>query len=327
MRFSIIVPLYNRPEEIKELLASLAEQDFFAGGGTQSCEIIVVEDGSKVPSGDIVESFKEILPIKYFTKENGGPALARNFAAERSVGEWLIFLDSDTVLPNGWLSAIDVATRESIDAFGGADSAREDFTPVQKAINYSMTSLFTTGGIRGNKKSAEKFHPRSFNMGVKRELFEKLGGFSAMRFGEDIDLSIRIFESGAKCVFVEDGWVYHKRRVDFKKFYRQVKASGAARIALSRRHRGSLKLVHLMPTAFTLYLIAALIVAPLCYWTLAPLALWAALITIDSTLKLGGIEMGLLSLYASVVQLTGYGLGFIAALVGGGKNLDKKLYN
>lgn len=335
MRFSIIIPLYNRPEEIKELLESFVLQDFLQQQcGENQCEVVVVEDGSDISSREIVESFVGKIPVKYFEKENGGPASARNFAAERSEGDWLIFLDSDTVLPSGWLSSIDreislgeVGERVAFDAFGGPDRASDDFSPVQKAINYSMTSVFTTGGIRGGKKSMEKFHPRSFNMGIRRELFEELGGFSAdMRFGEDVDLSIRIFESGANCVLIPDAWVYHKRRVDFKKFYRQVRASGGARVVLSRKHKGTLKLVHLMPLGFTLYFVSALVVAPLCYWVAAPFVLWASLIVVDATIRTGGVEMGVLSLCASVVQLLGYGVGFLKTLFGGGKKLDKKFY-
>ncbi|MFI3286907.1 MAG: glycosyltransferase [Rikenellaceae bacterium] len=335
MRFSIIIPLYNRPEEIKELLESLLLQDFLQQkGAVEQCEIVVVEDGSDISSAEIVENFSDRLPVKYFVKENGGPASARNYAAERSGGQWLIFLDSDTVLPSGWLSSIAEGVRLSemgeiakFDAFGGPDRASADFTPVQKAINYSMTSVFTTGGIRGGKKSMEKFHPRSFNMGISREVFEKLGGFDgSMRFGEDVDLSIRIFESGANCVLLPDAWVYHKRRVDFRKFYRQVRASGGARITLSRKHKGSLKLVHLMPLGFTLYFFAGLVLSPLCYWVGVPFAVWSSLIIIDATIRTGGIEMGILSLWASVVQLLGYGIGFLKALFGGGKNLDKKFY-
>ncbi len=328
MRFSIVIPLYNRPEEIFELLESFEHQDFIQDSeAANQVEIIVVEDGSEVSSSGVVESFVERLPIIYLEKENGGPASARNFGVSHSCGEWIIFLDSDTVLPMGWLSAISEATKGEIDAFGGPDRASEDFTPIQKAINYSMTSLFTTGGIRGGGKSLEKFHPRSFNMGLRRELFDRVGGFSSdMRFGEDIDLSIRLFEAGARCVLVPDAWVYHKRRVDFKKFYRQVRASGGARVVLSRKHRGTLKLVHLMPSAFSIYLLFAALTVTICPYVMAPVALWAALITIDSSVKNRGIEIGILSVVASVVQLWGYGWGFIMALLGGAKRLDRNFY-
>ncbi len=327
MLFSIIIPLYNRPDEIKELLESMTVQSYFeTAEGADNYEIVIVEDGSSISSEQIINEFNERLNIKYFTKENGGPASARNYAAERAEGEWLIFLDSDTVIPEGWLVAIS-KNISTVDAFGGADRASDDFSPVQKAINYSMTSFFTTGGIRGSKKSVEKFHPRSFNMGIKKCLYEKLGGFSAdMRFGEDIDLSIRIFESGARCVFIEDAWVYHKRRVDFKKFYRQVRASGGARIALTKKHKGTLKLVHLLPFGFTVFVFMTLIATPICHWAALPLAAWAALITIDATIRLGGVEMGFLALYSSFIQLIGYGIGFLKALCGMNKNLDKKFY-
>ncbi len=322
MRYSIIIPLFNRPEEIRELLDSLTTQEYWL-----DTEVIIVEDGSTIKSNDIVASYTDRLDIKYLEKENSGPAMARNYGVKHSCGEWLIFLDSDTVMPKEWLQAVNKEiVKGEIDAYGGPDRASKDFSPIQKAINYSMTSLFTTGGIRGNKKSVEKFHPRSFNMGIRREWFDRVDGFAQMRFGEDVDLSIRLIKAGARTVLIPEAWVYHKRRVDFKKFFRQVRASGAARIALSKKHPGTLKIVHLLPLCFTIFAVATVVALPFIPYVWAPIALWAGLITIDATIKNGGIELGILSLVASVVQLTGYGIGFLMAMLGGGKNLDRKFY-
>ncbi|MFI3298256.1 MAG: glycosyltransferase [Rikenellaceae bacterium] len=324
MRYSIVIPLFNRPSEISELLESLVHQSLPLDG---LAEVVVVEDGSTISSQQVIELYSERLTIKYLTKENEGPALARNFGVEHSQGEWLIFLDSDTVMPEGWLEAVDRGVkRGDIDAWGGADRASADFTPVQKAINYSMTSMLTTGGIRGKKKSAEKFHPRSFNMGMKRELFLKVGGFSAMRFGEDIDLSIRLMQAGARTVLLPEAWVYHKRRVDFRKFYRQVRASGVARVWLSKRHRGSLKIVHLFPMCFVWFVVATVVGAAFTPWAWSLLGLWAAMITLDSSVRNGGIEIGILSLVASFVQLWGYGVGFMWGVMGATKNVEKNFY-
>lgn len=194
MRYSVIIPVYNRPDEVDELLQSLTQQSF------KDFEVIVVEDGSSIPCKPVTEKYQELLDVHYYDKPNSGPGQTRNYGAERSKGEYLIILDSDCILPEGYFLAVEEELQhEAADAFGGPDRAHESFTDIQKAINYSMTSFFTTGGIRGGKKKMDKFYPRSFNMGVRREVYQALGGFSRMRFGEDIDFSIRIFKGGYTC--------------------------------------------------------------------------------------------------------------------------------
>lgn len=211
MRYSVIIPVYNRPDEVDELLYSLTTQTF------QDFEVIVVEDGSSVPCKQVVDGYADKLDIHYYYKPNSGPGQTRNYAAERSRGDYLLILDSDCILPDGYLAAVEVElSREPADAFGGPDRAHDSFSDVQKAINYAMTSFFTTGGIRGGKKKMDKFYPRSFNMGVKAEVYRALGGFSQMRFGEDIDFSIRIFKGGYRCRLFPEAWVWHKRRTDLK---------------------------------------------------------------------------------------------------------------
>ena len=357
MKYSIIVPVYNRPDEVDELLQSLTEQEL------KDFEVVIVEDGSQKPCKDVCDKFANILDLHYYVKENGGPGQARNYGAERSKGEWLIILDSDVVLPKGYLQAVEnglsVECRvESVEfaaaknkaeassddsnhnstlytlhstlaAFGGPDASHPSFTPVQKAISYSMTSFFTTGGIRGGKKKLDKFYPRSFNMGIRRDVYLKLGGFSKMRFGEDIDFSYRIVEAGYNPQLFPDAWVWHKRRTDFRKFFRQVYNSGIARINLEKRHPGTLKLVHLLPTVFTVGVIALILLAAVAramihydapnwhtwYWiclaALAPVFFYSLIIFIDSSIKNKSLKVGLLSIPAAFVQLMGYGFGFI----------------
>ena len=248
MKYSVIIPVYNRPDEVEELLGSLARQSF------KDFEAIVVEDGSALPCKDVVDRYSQQINVTYLWKENGGPAAARNMGVEACSGEYVLILDSDCVVPDGYLNAVEQELlQHPCDAFGGPDKAHSGFSPLQKAINYTMTSFFTTGGIRGGKKKLDKFYPRSFNMGMKRSCYKALGGFSAdMRFGEDIDLSLRIFEAGYSCRLFPSAWVWHKRRTDLKKFFRQVINSGIARIHLAKRHPGSMKLVHMLPAAFTL---------------------------------------------------------------------------
>jgi glycosyltransferase involved in cell wall biosynthesis len=256
LKYSIIVPVYNRPDEVDELLESLTKQTL------KDFEVIIVEDGSIKPCKDVCEKYANILDLHYYAKENSGPGQSRNYGAERSNGEWLIILDSDVVLPEGYLEAVEksLASSTSIEAWGGPDAAHPSFTPVQKAISYSMTSFFTTGGIRGGKAKLDKFYPRSFNMGIRRDVYLKLEGFTKMRFGEDIDFSYRIVEAGYMPRLFPDAWVWHKRRTDFRKFFRQVYNSGIARINLEKRHPGTMKLVHLLPTVFTLGVIGLLLI-------------------------------------------------------------------
>lgn len=323
MRFSVIVPVYNRPNELRELLESLTSQSF------KDFEVVVVDDGSQLRCEDVCADFSDKLDLHYFFKENSGPGQTRNYAAERTNGEYLLILDSDVILPTDYLKHTDEELlREYADAFGGPDRAHDSFTDLQKAISYSMTSFFTTGGIRGGKKKMDKFYPRSFNLGVKADVFRELEGFSSMRFGEDIDFSIRIFKGGYRCRLFPESWVWHKRRTDLRKFFKQVYNSGMARINLYKKYPESLKLVHLLPAAFTVgsFLclwgaVAAIVVSLLSgqlslFWPLsflAPLILYSLLVMVDSSRQNGSLKIGFLSIPAAFTQLWGYGLGFIHA--------------
>ena len=329
MDYSIIVPVFNRPDEVRELLDSLTKQTL------KDFEVIIVEDGSTITCKDVCDQFADILALHYYYKDNSGPGQSRNYGAERAQGEWLIVLDSDVVLPEGYLQAVssslsNLHSSPKIDAWGGPDAAHPDFTPIQKAISYSMTSFFTTGGIRGGKgKKLDKFFPRSFNMGVRREVYAELGGFSKMRFGEDIDFSYRIVETGHQTQLLPSAWVWHKRRTDFRKFFRQVFNSGIARINLTKRHPGTLKLVHLLPAVFTLGVIGLILTSAvgrllmyyvsndqwrwLCLLPWVPIVLYSLVIFTDSSIKNRSAYVGMLSVPAAFVQLMGYGLGFIKA--------------
>ena len=306
MKYSIIVPVFNRPDEVDELLESLCHQD------VKDFEVIIVEDGSEKPCKDVCDKYANILDLHYYFKENSGPGQSRNYGAERANGEWLIVLDSDVVLPKDYLRNVESGMRNE-DAFGGPDASHPSFTPIQKAISYSMTSFFTTGGIRGGKgKKLDKFFPRSYNMGIRREVYQELGGFTKMRFGDDIDFSYRIIEAGYKTALIPEAWVWHKRRTDFRKFFRQVYNSGIARINLEKRHPGTMKLVHLLPTVFTVGVLGCLLLAPFCYGlTLLPLMLYCLLILADSSRQNSSLWVGLLSIPAAFTQLMGYGFGFI----------------
>ena len=346
MKYSIIVPVYNRPDEVDELLESLCSQTL------KDFEVVVVEDGSKIPCKDVCDKYAGILALQYFFKENSGPGQSRNYGVERARGEYVVIVDSDAVTPPGFMQAIDdELSRQPSDAWGGPDAAHESFTNIQKAISYAMTSFFTTGGIRGGKKQLDKkFYPRSFNLGVRREVYQQLGGFTTERFskmalyGEDIDFSLRIYKGGYSCRLFPEAWLWHKRRTDFRKFWRQVYNSGYARINLWRKYPEALKPVHALPAVFTvgvagLLLLFALGVAMYCYgeWldscglrptdnmhqgvgfvfcvlSLIPLILYSVLIFLDSTIRNKSVTVGLISIPAAFIQLIGYGVGFIESL-------------
>ena len=307
MQFSIIIPVYNRPQEIDELLESLCQQSL------KDFEVIVVEDGSSETCEDICKKYTQQLDLHYYFKPNSGPGPSRNYGAERSLGEYLIILDSDVNVPENYLQIVhDELAAEPVDAFGGPDKAHPSFTPIQKAINYSMTSFFTTGGIRGGNKKLDKFYPRSFNLGMRKSVYEALGGFAPMRYGEDIDLSTRIFKDGYSCRLFPEAFVYHKRRVKFSSFFRQVKHSGNARIVLKKKYPDTFKLVHLLPAAFVCGNILLVLLAIFWSWLwLLPIGLYIVMVFIDSLLKNKDLKVAFLSIIAAYCQLFGYGIGFI----------------
>ena len=309
MRFSIIIPVYNRPQEVDELLESLCAQTL------KDFEVVVVEDGSKEKCDLVCEKYKDRLNLNYYFKTNSGPGPSRNYGAERSHGDYLIILDSDVIVPENYLEIIkEELDREPCDAFGGPDSAHPSFTPIQKAINYAMTSFFTTGGIRGGKRKMDKFYPRSFNLGIKKSVYEALEGFAPMRYGEDIDLSTRIFMNGYSCRLFPDAFVYHKRRVKFSSFFRQVKHSGEARVILKNKYPETFKLVHLLPAAFVVGNLLLVMLGIFHHWLwFMPIVLYIIMVFVDSLVKNKEIKVALLSVPAAYCQLFGYGLGFLGA--------------
>ena len=309
--FSIILPTFGRPEEVIECLESLCFQ-------TRKDFEVIIADGS--PADDVrpgLVPFQERLNMQVVYEKYLPVSNARNRGAEKANGEWLIFLDSDCLIPPDYLRVVGEAIeRENPDAFGGPDAAHESFTDIQKAISYSMTSLFTTGGIRGKKTHVGQFHPRGFNMGIKRSVFFSVNGYAEdFRCGEDIELSIRIIKAGFASILIPEAYVYHKRRTDFPKFFRQVKRFGAARINLFRRHSEELKLTHFFPALFLLFnvfwILAPLVYCPLAVGISLILTVYAGAIFVDSSVQNKSISVGLLSVAASWVQLMGYGSGFL----------------
>jgi len=313
MFYSIIIPVYNRPDEVEELLESLVEQTY------KNFEVIIVEDGSSIKAEQIVKRLSIQHPassIQYYYKENSGPGDSRNFGFQRAKGDYYIVLDSDCIVPPDHLEKVNKhLSKNYLDAFGGPDKAHQSFTPIQKAISYSMTSYLTTGGIRGKKKHVGKFHPRSFNLGISKEVFEKTNGFSKMRYGEDIEFSIRMINKGFKVGLIEEAFVYHKRRANFNQFFKQVFHSGQARINLYKLYRNELKLTHFFPAIFTLYILLTIALAFINYFwfqiALIPLLLYVLLIFIDALIQTRGLTVAFLSIIASFVQLIGYGIGFM----------------
>lgn len=306
--YSIIIPVYNRPEELDELLSSILVQEY-----TDTFEICVIEDGSQQKSNLIVEKYTNKLSIRYFEKENSGPGDSRNFGMKHAKGNYFIILDSDVILPKNYISKVDKQLELNFtDAFGGPDAAHPNFTPLQKAINYSMTSFLTTGGIRGKKNSFGTFQPRSFNMGLSKTAFEKTKGFSDMRAGEDIDLTFRLWETGFKTQLIEKAFVYHKRRNSISSFFKQTFAFGTARPILNKKYPQSTKLTYWFPSLFIIGFDLSILLLIFGYWQLAILYVaYFVFVYADSTVKNRDFKVGFLSIFTSLTQFMGYGLGFL----------------
>lgn len=324
-RYSVIVPVYNRIDEVRDLLDSLARQTM------RDFEVIIVEDGSTLPCREAVEEMQDRLDVKYYYKSNEGRSIARNHGIERSCGDYLIFFDSDCVIPPDYFATLHkTLTDNPLDCFGGPDAAHASFTPVQKAISFAMTSFLTTGGIRGGRHSMERFVPRSFNMGYSRAVYDRVGGFREM-FSEDIDMSTRIRQAGFTTGLIREACVYHKRRVDFKKFWHQVHVFGMSRITLKLLYPGSLKAVHALPAiavlAAVVIILLAIFQSP--WWLLLPAAYILALF-IAAFVQTRSLRIALLALPASAIQITGYGTGFLRAwytkiLLGRGRDIEQEI--
>ena len=310
MLFSVIIPLYNRPQEIKELLETLTVQTY------KQFEVLVIEDGSKDDAEEIVKSFADKLDVRYFKKQNEGQGFTRNYGFERAKGDYFVIFDSDCLIPEDYFETVNNGLKTNwLDAYGGPDASHPSFTPVQKAISYSMTSPFTTGGIRGNKKGMGQFHPRSFNMGVSRKVWETVGGFIITRSAEDLEYSIRIHTAGFNIGLIPDAKVYHKRRTNFRQFFKQIHFFGRARINLYKFFPSELKWFHFFPALFTLGLMFTLVANIFWGWVAEVcdigLAIVILLIFFHAWLKNQSVKVAFLSVIAAFTQLIAYGLGFM----------------
>ena len=323
--FSVIVPVYNRIDEVRDLLASLAAQS--AG----DFEVVIVEDGSTLPCKEVCDAYADRLAIQYFHKSNEGRSIARNYGMEHARGEYFVFFDSDCVIPENYFATLKAALdAEYTDCFGGPDAAHDSFTDVQKAINYSMTSFLTTGGIRGGKVKLEKFVPRSFNMGYSRRVWEKIGGFREM-FSEDIDMSTRVRMAGFSIRLIREAYVYHKRRTSIVKFCRQIYVFGMSRITLKLLYPDSLKLVHCLPAVFVLGTLTMILLALFWqWWAILPLVAYLLAVWITAIASTSSLKIGTMAVLTSVIQLGGYGTGFIKAwvwkiLLRHGRNIEEEI--
>ena len=308
LSFSFIIPVYNRPNEIKELLDSLRLQTY-----EKTFEVVIVEDGSTISSEEVIGEYLDSVSISYFKKPNSGPGDSRNYGMGRAKGNYFIVLDSDCILPPAYLKVVEESLKEDfVHCYGGPDAAHESFTVVQKAINYAMTSFLTTGGIRGGKKAVDKFQPRSFNMGISKEAFENVGGYGNIHPGEDPDLTIRIWNKGYRTKLISSAFVFHKRRIDWNKFYIQVNKFGMVRPILNLWHPATKKITYWFPTVFCIGLLISILLAlvgfkiPLYFY-----ATYFLILFIDALRKTGNLKVAFLSLMATVIQFFGYGYGFL----------------
>jgi len=310
--FSFIIPVYNRPNEIKELLESLLNQTY-----TKNFEIVIVEDGSSVSSVDVISDYKNALDISYYEKPNSGPGDSRNYGMRVAKGNYFIVLDSDCILPPEYLEQVEKSLKKDfVHCYGGPDAAHDSFSDVQKAINYAMTSFWTTGGIRGGKIAVDKFQPRSFNMGISKEAFETVGGYGNIHPGEDPDLTIRIWNKGYETKLISEAFVYHKRRIDWQKFYIQVNKFGMVRPILNKWYPETAKATYWFPSVFCVgFIIAALVLLLGIWWLMACFGAYFLLLFVDALAKTKSLKAALLVLFATAVQFFGYGYGFLKSTI------------
>jgi len=312
MYFSFIIPVYNRPDEVEELLKSLAEQNYH-----EDFEVVIIEDGSTIPCREVVKKYEGKLFISYFDKPNSGPGDSRNFGMKHAMGSYFLILDSDCILPESYLASVDKNLKKQfVDCFGGPDNASDSFSSVQKAINFTMTSFLTTGGVRGGSEKIGKFQPRSFNMGLSKAAFEASGGFGNIHPGEDPDLSIRLWKLGFKTRLFKDSYVYHKRRIDFSKFYKQVNKFGKARPILDSWYPKHSKITFWFPTLFVVGFVIALILYA--FGFTIPIKAYTAYFLL--LFWIGSVEnmslwIGILAVFAAVFQFVGYGVGFLESFI------------
>lgn len=307
---SFIIPVYNRPEEINELLESFTQLN-----GNSDFEIVIIEDGSVLNCKSVVESFNSRLSISYFFKDNSGPGDSRNFGMKRAKGNYYIILDSDCLLPENYLEIVrDSLQQDYVECFGGPDAAHGSFSNLQKAINFAMTSFITTGGLRGGKKSSKDFQPRSFNMGISKQAFEATGGFGIIHPGEDPDLAIRLKKMGFKSKLISDAFVYHKRRISWSRFYTQVRKFGMVRPILNQWHPDTQKFIYWLPSLFCLGLIISIVLAAFkIYWLLLLFGLYFLLGFCISLIVTKSFSVAIQSVLAIFIQFIGYGYGFLTA--------------
>lgn len=310
--FSLIIPVYNRPNEIDELLDSLVKQTY-----ANNFEVIVVEDGSVNSSEEVIKKYSKKLNLHYFFKENTGAGLSRNFGMQKASGNYFIIFDSDCIIPPNYLVEVEkTLTKNYTDAFGGSDAAHPSFSTIQKAINYSMTSFFTTGGIRGSKKAVGKFQPRSFNLGISKKAFEVTKGFSEMKIGEDIDLTFRLWQHNFETQFIENAFVYHKRRATFKQFFKQTFAFGKGRPFLNRKYPKTAKITYWFPSLFILtFIFSILLLLINIKIAVHAFGVYFLILFIDSLLKNKNITVAFFSVVTTLIQFTGYGFGFLKGLL------------
>ena len=308
VKYSFIVPVYNRPNEIKELLES-----FLVMQVSSTYEIVIVEDGSTISSEEVISEYASKLNILYLKKQNTGPGDSRNYGMQSANGSFFLILDSDVVMPPHYLLAVDAyLDQNQVDCFGGPDAAEENFSAIQKAINFTMTSFLTTGGIRGKEKSVKSYEPRSFNMGISKKAFETTKGFGKIHPGEDPDLSIRIKKAGYQTGFIKEAYVYHKRRIDWQKFYVQVNKFGKVRPILNAWHPETSSVVFWLPSLFSLGLVVSLaLVFFQIFVGVTVYAFYLLLIFIGSSIENKSLLIGILSLRATLTQFLGYGFGFL----------------
>lgn len=307
LSLSFVVPVYNRPDELRELLSSMTRLE-----GSIPFEVVVVDDGSKPGCDEVMREFPG-MNIHYYYKENTGPGDSRNYGMKRASGNYFIILDSDCLLSAHYLLAVkESLNAEYVDCFGGPDAAHSNFNLRQKAISFVMTSFWTTGGIRGNKRKLKPYEPRSFNMGMSKKAFEISGGFGNLHPGEDPELVQRLWDLGFKTKYIERALVYHKRRITWSSYARQIYKFGLARSILNVKKPKYASWVFWLPIFVVLLGLTSLILGLLgCFNMLYFVLAYAIFLAFAGMLNLKSFRALFMIPFVFAIQSIAYAIGFI----------------
>lgn len=223
---AIIVPSYNRPEQLRRCLEALTRQDH------PSYEVIIVDDGSAEPLAPVCEPFAPL--VRCIRQQNTGPAAARNRGAASTSAAFIALTDDDCIARPNWLSALQAAHEGQ--AFRLVGGQVENGLPSDRYAAASQLLCDYLYDYFGAKSGTMPFFT-SNNMALSRVDFEKLGGFDEtfpLAAAEDREFGLRWRERGGESCYAADAVIDHFHAMTLRKFWRQHSNYGAGAHHLHR---------------------------------------------------------------------------------------------